>query len=587
MEQAKQVRNEYPRPQFEREEWLNLNGEWNFQFDDKNIGEKEKWYMKGVFDRKIIVPFTYESKASGIGETVFHPYVWYERTFEIPGKYQGKKIILHFQACDYITKVWVNGQFVGQHKGGYTAFSFDISGIAEAGKENNIVIKVEDSQSCFQPRGKQRWIGKNFGCWYTQTTGIWQTVWLEFLNDYSIRYVKMTPDIDQNSIEFEYQIDGEIKDGKQVQLSTKISFQGQVLKEFTLLVDRPTLQCTIDITSEINEWKIMLWHPDHPHLYDVQFTLAKDGELMDQVSSYFGMRKVSIENGKVLLNNRPIYQKLILDQGYWPDTLLTPPSDEAILEDIHKILEMGYNGVRKHQKIEDQRFLYWCDQKGLLVWSEAPATYEYSDEAVDNFTTEWMDIVKQHYNHPCIITWVPFNESWGVQNIYTDRKQQQFTEAIYYLTKSMDNMRPVIVNDGWEHTISDIITLHDYVSYGEEFLERYYDKTKIVTNVVPHNKFKYAMAKGYKYKGQPIFISEYGGIAFQDEKGWGYGEQVKTEEEFLDRFRSITKAIKDTDYICGYCYTQITDVQQEINGLLTEDRKPKIDPAKIKEVNDL
>lgn len=587
MEQAKQVRNEYPRPQFEREEWLNLNGEWNFQFDDKNIGEKEKWYMKGVFDKKIIVPFTYESKASGIGETVFHPYVWYERTFEIPGKYQGKKIILHFQACDYITKVWVNGQFVGQHKGGYTAFSFDITGIAEAGKENKIVIKVEDSQSCFQPRGKQRWIGKNFGCWYTQTTGIWQTVWLEFLNDYSIRYVKMTPDIDQNSIEFEYQIDGEIKDGKQVQLSTKISFQGQVLKEFTLLVDRPTLQCTIDITSEMNEWKIMLWHPDHPHLYDVQFTLAKDGELMDQVSSYFGMRKVSIENGKVLLNNRPIYQKLILDQGYWPDTLLTPPSDEAILEDIHKILEMGYNGVRKHQKIEDQRFLYWCDQKGLLVWSEAPATYEYSDEAVDNFTTEWMDIVKQQYNHPCIITWVPFNESWGVQNIYTDRKQQQFTEAIYYLTKSMDNMRPVIVNDGWEHTISDIITLHDYVSYGEEFLERYYDKTKIVTNVVPHNKFKYAMAKGYKYKGQPIFISEYGGIAFQDEKGWGYGEQVKTEEEFLNRFRSITKAIKDTDYICGYCYTQITDVQQEINGLLTEDRKPKIDPAKIKEVNDL
>ncbi|MED2972899.1 glycoside hydrolase family 2 TIM barrel-domain containing protein [Fictibacillus sp. B-59209] len=580
------IRKEYPRPQFERKEWLNLNGEWDFQFDQTNVGEKEQWYKQTKLNQKIIVPFTYETKASGIHEETFCPYIWYQRLVTVPEEYSHKKTILHFQAADYVTKLWVNGIFAGQHKGGYTAFSFDITNYINAGKENNVVVKIEDSHNEHQPRGKQRWIDKNFGCWYVQSTGIWQTVWLEFLNQTSIHSVKITPDLDTDSVEFDYKLTIVQQDQKELSLRTSITFDGQPVKEFSLKADRENARMKVNLASEIHEWKVMHWSPQHPHLYDVEFTLYHGEKELDRVQSYFGMRKVSIKNGNILLNNVPIYQKMLLDQGYWEDSHLTPPSEEAIILDIEKTFEMGFNGVRKHMKVEDQRFLYWADKKGLLVWSEMAATYQFSDEAIQNFTEEWMTVVQQHYNHPSIITWTPFNESWGVKNIYTNEQQQKFTEGIYHLTKSMDPMRPVIVNDGWEHTVSDIITLHDYVEYGDEFLSRYKEKEKVVDNKIAFNNFKHAMAQGYEYKGQPIIISEYGGIAFNSEEGWGYGNQVKDEQEFLDRYESITKAIVSLDYICGFCYTQITDVQQEVNGLLTESRKPKVNLSKIKQIND-
>ncbi|PMC35633.1 glycoside hydrolase family 2 [Bacillus sp. UMB0899] len=577
-------RKEYPRPQFERAEWKNLNGEWNFKFDKENKGEREKWYKDANhFDKKINVPFTYETKASGIGEEGFCPNVWYQKSVTIPSKYENKEIVLHFQAADYITKLWVNGHFVGERKGGQIAFSFNITDFLEETNELYIVVKNEDSQSCFQPRGKQRWLDHSYGCWYVQTTGIWQTVWLEFLNEAHIQSVKMTPDIDTESIEFSYEVSGNID--TPLILRTSISYDGQQIKSFDQTVNRPNLTMSTNLASEFHHWRVVHWSPQSPHLYDVEFALYKNGDLIDQVTSYFGMRKISIENGNVLLNNVPLYQKLILDQGYWKESHLTPPSEEAIIEDIDKTLEMGFNGVRKHMKVEDQRFLYWADKKGLLVWSEMAATYEFSDEAIQNFTEEWIEVVKQQYNHPSIITWTPFNESWGVKNIFTDKKQQQFTEGIYHLTKAIDSMRPVIVNDGWEHTVSDIITLHDYIEYGDEFKSRYQDKEKVVQNNIAFNKHKHAMAKGYTYQGQPIIVSEYGGIAFNSEKGWGYGNQVKSEEEFLSRYESITQAIKDTPYISGFCYTQITDVQQEINGLLDEERNPKVDVSKIREIN--
>ncbi|MFK9092028.1 glycoside hydrolase family 2 protein [Bacillus salipaludis] len=576
-------RKEYPRPQFERKEWLNLNGEWNFKFDRENKGEKEKWYKESNFDKKIIVPFSYETKASGIGEEVFCPNVWYQKRITIPSEYEDKEIILHFQAADYITKLWVNGTFVGERKGGQIAFSFNITDYLDGTNELNIVVKNEDSQSCFQPRGKQRWLDTSYECWYVQTTGIWQTVWLEFLNEAHVQAVKITPDIDTESVEFAYEVSGNIDPS--LVLKTTISFKGELIKAFEQTVNRPHQTIKSNIASEFHHWRVVHWSPQAPNLYDVEFTLYKNGEVIDSVKSYFGMRKVSIENGNVLLNNIPLYQKLILDQGYWGESHLTPPSEEAIIEDIDRTLEMGFNGVRKHMKVEDQRFLYWADKKGLLVWSEMAATYEFSDEAVQNFTEEWIEVVKQHYNHPCIITWTPFNESWGVKNIYTDLKQQKFTEGIYHLTKAIDSMRPVIVNDGWEHTISDIISLHDYVEYGDEFSQRYLDKTKVITNDIAFNNFKHAMAQGYKYNGQPIIISEYGGIAFNSEKGWGYGNQVKSEEEFLHRYESITQAIKSTPYISGFCYTQITDVQQEVNGLLKENRVAKVDLNKIRAIN--
>ncbi|MBD8068658.1 glycoside hydrolase family 2 protein [Bacillus sp. PS06] len=584
METINIPRKEYPRPQFVRTDWINLNGEWNFKFDKNNQGEKAKWYSNTkVFDQKIIVPFTYETKASGIGEEVFCPNIWYQRRITIPNEFDDKKLLFHFQAADYVTKLWINGHYVGERKGGQIAFSFNITDYLNDSNELNIVVKCEDSQSCFQPRGKQRWMETNFGCWYVQTTGIWQTVWLEFLNEVHVESVKITPDIDTEAVEFSYKITGNIDSS--LLLKTSISFNGQQIKSIEQPVDRSTMTLSTNIASEFYAWRVLHWSPQDPNLYDVEFTLYKDDEIIDRVQSYFGMRKISIENGNILLNNTPLYQKLLLDQGYWGESHLTPPSEEAITRDIDKTLEMGFNGVRKHMKVEDQRFLYWADRKGLLVWSEMAATYEFSDEAIQNFTEEWIEVVKQQYNHPSIITWTPFNESWGVKNIFTDKKQQQFTEGIYHLTKAIDHMRPVIVNDGWEHTISDILTLHDYVEYGDEFSARYHDKEKVVNNQIAFNKHKHAMAMGYEYRGQPIIISEYGGIAFNSEKGWGYGNQVKSEEDFLYRYESITQAIKNMPYISGFCYTQITDVQQEVNGLLDEDRNPKVDLSKIKEIN--
>ncbi|MFD1953151.1 glycoside hydrolase family 2 protein, partial [Paenibacillus thailandensis] len=525
------------------------------------------------------------TKASGIGEETFHPYVWYQRELDIPKEAEGKRVILHFQAVDYVAKVWINGVYVGRHQGGYAAFSFDITPYIAFGGANRLTVKAEDSQSCTQPRGKQRWIDDNFECFYVQTTGIWQTVWLEVVNESYIESVKMTPDLDRTSVRFEYQVEGDFGQAP-LRLETRISFQGKPVKQFSAAIDRSWVRLDVDMRHEANgPWKLRAWSPQHPHLYDVEFVLYREDTIVDRVYSYFGMRKISIEKGKVLLNNTPIYQRLILDQGYWPDSHLTPPSEDALVEDIDKILAMGYNGVRKHMKIEDSRFLYWCDVKGLLVWSEMAATYEFNDEAVETFSNEWLEIVRQQYNHPSIITWVPFNESWGIPNILRDSRQQTFTEAIYHLTKTIDPNRPVVTNDGWEHTVSDIITLHDYEESGERFLARYSDKEAIVQSEIAFNNGKYAMAEGYEYRGQPIIVSEFGGIAFKTEKGWGYGNQVASEEEFIERFRKITQAIKAVDYICGYCYTQVTDVQQEVNGLLAPDRTPKIPLDVIRAIN--
>ena len=579
---------DYPRPQFVRESWQSLNGAWDFRFDDANTGEREKWYEQLNGDRKILVPYTYETKASGIGEETFHPYVWYERKLELPQGLENQRVKLNFQAVDYLAKVWVNGILAGEHEGGYASFSFDITDYIRMGaeSENKVVVKVEDSQSCTQPRGKQRWVDDNFECFYVQTTGIWQSVWLEYVAPSHLKTVKMTPDLDNRSIRFEYQTHTNASSPAALRLETRISYQQKTLKKVQLEIDRPWLQLDVELTHEANgPWKMITWSPQTPNLYDVEFILYENDVVVDHVYSYFGMRKISISQGKVLLNNTPIYQRLILDQGYWPDTHLTPPSEEALITDIDAILAMGYNGVRKHMKVEDARFLYWCDVKGLLVWSEMAATFEFNDVAVETFTKEWLEIMRQQYNHPSIVTWVPFNESWGIPNVLTHAKQQKFTEGIYHLTKSMDPYRPVIVNDGWEHTVSDIITLHDYEEKGSTFLQRYSDPDALLNGQISFNNWKYAMAQGYEYGGQPVMVSEYGGIAFDSSIGWGYGNQVSNDEAFIERFRSITQAIKDTDYICGYCYTQITDVQQEVNGLLTEDRKPKIPLEVIKDIN--
>lgn len=575
---------DYPRPQFVRNHWVNLNGVWEFAFDDANVGEKDRWYQKFEKTHEIMVPSPYETKASGIEQQEVHDHVWYHRQVEIEKAFQ--KVILHFEGSDYETKLWVNGSYIGNHVGGYSRFSMDITNVLVPGT-NDIVVKVSDSLERTIPRGKQRWKEESFECWYVQTTGIWKTVWLEYLPEASIQSVKMTPNREKKILDLEWNMDSPVY-GEKLLLKAEVSYQGQFVNSVTVPVLNKQVHSQIDIFStKVGNWGLRAWTPWDPALYDIKFTLWQEGRCIDTVGSYFGMRDIRIEGEHVLLNGDPIYQRLILDQGYWKDSHLTPPSEEALVEDIDKILQLGYNGVRKHQKIEDEKFLYWCDVKGLLVWSEAPATYYYNDEMVQEFMKQWMDIVRQNYNHPSIITWAPINESWGVPAIKNNKLQQKFTEAIYSITKALDPYRPVIVNDGWEHTVSDIITLHDYQASGEKFLKKYLDrKEQLLGNEESFNGGRYAFAKGYVYKGQPVIISEYGGIAFQnDDSGWGYGDKVRTEEEFIERFDSITTAIKKVPYITGYCYTQVTDVQQEINGLMSSDREFKVDCQKINEIN--
>lgn len=582
---------DYPRPQFVRTDWENLNETWDFGFDDENAGEKEKWYQEFKGDKKINVPFTYETKLSGIQDETRHDFIWYHRTINVDGvKLENNRYILHFEGSDFITKVWVNGAYAGSHRGGYARCSFDVTNLVHDG-ENELTVKVEDSFDTQQPRGKQRWINENFGCWYVQTTGIWKTVWSEYVPKISLASVKMTPDLQNAALKLEYEVAAAEKDlDDDLMITATVSFQGTMVAKQCVLANQKHVETTINVAYEGTvglEWGVRVWTPTEPDLYDIDFAVTHKGETVDTVGSYFAMREIRIDGSNILLNGHPLYQRLILDQGYWKDSHLTPPSEEALIEDIDKIHALGYNGLRKHQKTEDERFLYWCDVKGMLVWSEMAAAYRYTDYAVEEFTKEWMEIVRQNYNHPCIITWTPMNESWGVSQIETRKVEQHFTEAVYYLTKSLDTMRPVIVNDGWEHTVSDIITLHDYEEVGDTLYKRYTEyKDQILTTEVYHSG-KSALANGYEYKGQPIIISEYGGIAFNnDDSGWGYGNKVNTKEDFIKRFDDITTAVKKIPYCCGFCYTQVSDVQQEINGLMDMERNFKVEPEIIKEINE-
>jgi beta-galactosidase/beta-glucuronidase len=575
-------RPEYPRPDFERQIWLNLNGEWEFEFDDRGEGERDDWHRDTPFTRVIQVPYCFQSKLSGIEDTSFHDVVWYRRQFAVPDSFRGKRVLLHFGAVDYQAKVWLNGQFVGEHTGGYSPFRIDITDSLSEG-DNTVTVRVEDSSTnTSQPRGKQSWKQDNFGCWYTQVTGMWQTVWLEAVSATHLDRVKITPDLDTGRIRLDAFLHGAAEG---CELKARVSFEGHSIADASVRLTRSQQTFEIDVKSDHFEWKLALWSPDHPNLYDIQFEIVKAGEVLDSVSSYFGMRKVSTRGGMVLLNNQPIYQKLILDQGYFDGGLLTAATDEDYKKDIQLIKDFGFNGVRKHQKAEDPRFLYWADRMGLFVWGEMGSPYEFDDRMIAANTEEWRRVVERDYNHPSLIVWTLMNESWGIPRILTDRKQQHHTMSLYYMVKSYDDTRLVISNDGWEHTMSDLITFHDYMQDGELLAARLASKEAVLTGPICSvgNTLgaRYIFAEGYSYSGQPILLSECCGVAYDTGEGWGYGNNVRTEEEFLERYRSILRAIRDHSYLVGFCTTQLTDVQQEINGLVTMDRKPKVDPDRF------
>ena len=566
----------YPRPQFVRADWQNLCGEWDFGFGEET---NENNALEGKLSRKIIVPFSYQTKASGIGLEEHHSVVWYSR--KISGKV-GKRTILNIDGADYETSVFVNGELVGTHVGAYSRFSFDITDFLT--KEDNVLtIRCADDDHPIQVRGKQRWEKQNFGCWYVETTGIYKSVWLEYVDDVYLTNLKITPSIKDYSVRFDFSVN---KPSHDVEVKFAISYYGKPICSARVSADDIDNGVTLRLDSRELTYQVEHWNVDNPVLYDVDITVYKNDVPVDAVGSYFGLREYVTNDDKIMLNNVPFYARLVLDQGYWPESGLTPPSEEALVNDILLSKQMGFNGARKHQKVEDERYFYYADILGFTVWCELPSNHWASDKASKQITKEWLDIVTQNYNHPSLVTWVIFNESWGVRNIMVNPEQSNLATGLYYLTKSIDSMRPVISNDGWMHAKSDILTLHHYEQDGDKLYSFYDDIYKLVEgDIKGHQHLPFA--NGYEYEGQPIIMSEFGGTAYVGETNdvcWGYGNGVANDEEYIERLTSLVEAINKMN-ISGYCYTQITDVEQEVNGVLRADRTPKVALEHIKKIN--
>lgn len=560
-------RKEYPRPQFRRYNWQSLNGEWEFGF-----GEKEN------YDRKINVPFSYQWEASGIGDKAVHDTVWYKRTFKIDRENKGKRTLLFFNAADYETDVWVNGNHAIKHIGGFTPFKADITQYLKDG-ENEITVRCIDTLETSVPRGKQSWTGEPFTCFYYPNTGIWGSVWIEFFNEDCIENYSLQSDIDNRRV-YGYI---ETLYSKADEAEIILTFKGKVLKKQKFSLDGKRTNYSISLADNAFDFGELLWWVDNPNLINVDYVLYKDNKAVDRAHTRIGLRKISIENGKICLNGRPLYQRLILDQGYWNESGLTPPSAEALKKDIELTKAMGFNGARKHQKLEDPYYYYYAEELGFLVWAEMPSAYTFCDKEVKAITQEWQEIVNAAKNFTSVIAYVPLNESWGTREIKTNKEQQNFTRSLYYLTKSIDDTRIISTNDGFE-TIeeSDILGIHDYdIKNAEEFSVKYngnYD------GMYPQGWALFA--DGHKYKGQPVLLTEFGGIAFvSEQKGeaWGYGNGAKNAEELLERLEQLINGIAQTEFQ-GYCYTQLTDVQQEVNGLLYADRTPKVDLNNLKNI---
>ena len=572
------VRNEYPRPHFRREEWLSLNGKWEFEFDDNKNGELRGLHSGNVkLENEINVPFTYQYPESGIGDTTYHDTLWYRKTFVYDK--EGKNVILGFNASDYITTVWVNGHYAGTHQGGFAPFTLDISKYVNVG-DNIIVVKCYDPHDPTIPRGKQSWLNYPFSCWYTPNSGIWQSVWLDFVGEDSIEDFSITPDIDSNSFGGEIKVRNSLADS----IELKVYYDNKLVKRQLFSLDGKYTRYNVNMMEIHYIDEITYWAPEHPNLFYVDFNLFKEGILLDTVHTRFGMRKISVSSdGVILLNNKPLYQRLILDQGYWRNSGLTPPSIEDIKNDIVLMKEMGFNGARKHQKFEDPYFYYYADELGFLTWCEMPSAYNFNSDEVKYITNEWQEIVNTAKKFSSVITYVPLNESWGIRKALVDKNQQNFAKSLYFLTKSLDGSRLVSTNDGWENiSESDILAIHDYASLGASLKEKYNEKT--YNNVF--QTFRRVLANENEYKGQPVLLTEFGGIMFEKDQcngNWGYNSAAKNDDEFFNRLKELVDGIYQTEFQ-GFCYTQLTDVQQEVNGLLDDNHTPKMDVAKVKKI---
>ena len=537
-------RPEYPRPNFRRNHWLNLNGVWRFSFDRPN------------FDRSITVPFAYQSELSGIAARDFHETVWYSRSFEAP---RADRLLLHFGAVDYQATVWVNDVQVAQHEGGHTPFTADISAAVRDGA-NQLVVRADDPPADRTlPRGKQYWKEQPETIFYTPTSGIWQTVWLEPLPHQHLASLRLTPDLSAGALQFVAQ-----GSAGGLNLELEVRLDGRRVGRFSGAATAG--HCSLDAVRP--------WTPETPTLYEVTAIVIDDsGRQVDRVESYFGLRSVAARNGRFLLNGEPCIQRLVLDQGYFPGGWYTAASDEDLRVTIDLAKAFGFNGARKHQKIEDPRWLYWADRLGFLVWEEMPSFHEYSAEAERRLTAELAAAITRDQGHPCIVAWVPANESFGLDALSMPERAQVLVR-LYHAVKELDASRPVSSNDGWEHALTDLCTLHDY-GLPAELRGNY---VTVAAALEQGSRPRPSYLPGFAHRGEePILMSEFGGIALQGSGGWGFSE-AGSGAQLAERYGAMVEALMAPGPIEGFCYTQLNDIEQERNGLLTFDRRPKVEP---------
>ena len=577
----------HPRPRVTRAQWTDLNGAWAFAYDDADRGIGERWQDDaGRFDRQITVPFPPESELSGIGDTGFHPVLWYRRTFPATAE-PGQRLLLHFGAVDYRAKVWVNGSLVAEHEGGHVPFSADITASLDASGEQVVVVRAEDQPTdVTQPRGKQDWQEQPHAIWYNRTSGIWQTVWLEPVPETYVAELQLTPELADGSVRVEASLNQAYAGFLHIRLGRK----GEVLAEQSVRVAGNFVDTRVVIPAAQNgvHRGDLHWTPDNPNLIDVTVTLlGADAKPVDAVDSYFGLRSVGIANGRFLLNDKPTFMRSVLEQGYWPKSHLAAPSREALKREVELIKALGFNAVRIHQKIEDPRFLYWADHLGLMVWGEIANAFEFNAQAVDRLTREWLSAVKRDRSHPCIVTWVPINESWGVTDIALRRDQQDFATSLYYLTKAVDPTRPVVSNEGWEHTVSDIWGLHDYTQYKAHIDERYGTREAIETTLTEMRPTRRRLLlRPDDRRGQPVMLTEFGGLSMHPKSGeawFGYAT-AQSDEEYLEMIKQLFDGIYESTDLAGFCYTQLTDTRQETNGLYDENRQPKLPVERLRDI---
>jgi beta-galactosidase/beta-glucuronidase len=567
----------YPRPQLVRDEWLCLNGPWDFAIDtDGSI----RSVAAVTWTATIEVPFAPEAPASGIGDTGLYRVCWYRRTVDMPPLAPGERALLHFGAVDYSTTVWVNGNPVAHHQGGYTPFSADISDFVGPDRSATIVVRAEDDPlDLAKPRGKQDWQLEPHSIWYPRTSGIWQTVWVERVPPLSIANVRWSSVLSRWEVGCAISLEGSL--GENVRVHVRLRHGDTILADDSYLVVGGEIHRRIALSDPgIDDYRNnLLWNPASPQLIDADIWLVGDGgRVIDHIRSYTALRSVAVDGDRVVLNGRPYVLRMVLDQGYWPQSGMTPPDDATVRRDVELAKAMGFNGVRKHQKVEDPRYLYWADRLGLLVWEEMPSAYRFTRESVERATSEWMAVLRRDASHPCIVAWVPFNESWGVPNLPMNADERHYVRALYSLTKTLDPSRPVIGNDGWESVATDIIGIHDYDA-DPDAIARRYRADEILPRLFKRERpgGRLLVLEGERHLEQPIVLSEFGGIAFASDtqKTWGYS-RASSPDEFATRYTTLLKAVGSVGVLSGFCYTQFADTYQEANGLLYGDRTPKI-----------